>query len=212
MSEERVRMQIEGLIGRVSRETWDDFCRFELLFRRWSETINLAATGTLESFWQRHILDSLQLWPLALGARKWADLGSGGGFPGLIIAILLKTAPDASIELIESNRRKAAFLRTAVNELALPARVHAARIEDTVPRLAPPQIVTARALASLSELLRLAEPWLSASSRALFHKGRDYRKELAESAQHWDFDLVEHPSVVANDSIILEISKLRRRS
>lgn len=212
MNAEGMRSRIEGLIGRVSRETWDDLGRFEVLFRRWSRAINLAAPGTLESFWQRHILDSLQLWPLAGGARKWADLGSGGGFPGLVIAILLKTVPDASIELIESNRKKAAFLRAAVSELALPAHVHGARIEDIAPRLEPPQIVTARALAPLIELLRLAKPWLSATSRGLFHKGRDYRRELAESAQHWDFDLIEYPSVVASDSIILEISNLRRRS
>lgn len=198
------------LAGSVSRETFESVISFEALFRKWAARINLVAPSTLDETWQRHILDSAQLGKLAPNAQRWLDLGSGGGFPGAIIALLLKDRPGAAIDLVESNGKKAAFLRTSLAELKASARIHAKRIEETYGTIHDPQVVTARALAPLGKLLGLAEPWLAASARAFFHKGRDYRTEIEESAAAWHFDLVEHRSLVDPNSVILEVSALKR--
>lgn len=195
----------------VSRETFDRLTHFEQRFRAWNGRINLVASSTLNDLWARHIVDSAQLFALRPKALTWGDLGSGGGFPGLIIAILLKQVDQGVIHLIESNRKKAAFLQAMVGELDLPARIYAGRIEDVVGRIPSPEIVTARALANLDHLLELTFPWLSAGTTALFHKGRDYRAEIAESAHNWRFNLIEHPSVVDPDSVILEIKTLEEK-
>lgn len=184
--------------------------RFEAAFLKWSARINLAAPSTLPHLWQRHILDSAQLMKLAPTALRWLDLGSGGGFPGAVVAILLRDRPGGATDLVESNGKKAAFLKTVLGELGAPAHVHVSRIEDFGPE-SRPEIVTARALAPLPALLDLAERWLSNGAIALFHKGRDYRREVEESADGWRFDLLEHRSVVDPESVILEISRLRRR-
>jgi 16S rRNA (guanine527-N7)-methyltransferase len=193
----------------VSRETFDDLTLFEQKFRAWNNRINLVAASTLDDLWMRHIIDSAQLFGLASQARTWLDLGSGGGFPGLVLAFLLKRT-GGNIHLVESNRKKAGFLQSAVGEFDLPAHVHAVRIEDAVGRVTQPEIVTARALANLDQLLGMAAPWLNAGARALFHKGRDYRAEIEESALHWRFDLIEHRSVVDEESVILEIGALEQ--
>ncbi len=194
--------------GPVSRETYDRLKEFETLFAKWNSRINLAAASTLSDLWMRHILDSAQLARLAPGELHWLDLGSGGGFPGAVMAILLRERAGATIDLVESNRKKAAFLQSAVGGTQV-ARVHARRIEDVVGVIPVPQIVTARALAPLSKLLELASPWLIAGTRALFHKGRDYRLEIEESADHWRFDLVEHESRINSEGVILDIRNLK---
>lgn len=197
--------------GPVSRETFLRLKQFEAEFRRWSARINLAAPSTLPTLWERHILDSAQLFQLEPTATRWLDLGSGGGFPGAIMAILLAERPAGQVELVESNRKKAAFLQSVLGGLKVPGRVHPLRIDAAVGKVAQPEVVTARALAPLSELLALAEPWLAAGAKALFHKGRDYRSEVANCHDAWRFDLIEHESVVDPASAILEISGLRRR-
>ena len=181
------------------------------MFRTWASRINLAAPSTLNDIWNRHILDSAQLMPLAPKALRWLDLGSGGGFPGLVLAFLLKERPGGHIDLVESNRKKAGFLQAVAGQFSLPARVHACRIEGEIKGLEQPEVVTARALAPLPPLLDLVLPWLSAGARGLLHKGRDYRQEIQESAPQWQYDLVEHPSRLDADSVILEIGDLRRR-
>ena len=203
--------RLEEIAGPVSRETFGRLERFESAFRRWSARINLAAPSTLPSLWERHILDSAQLLPLAPAALRWLDLGSGGGFPGAVIAILLRDRPGASIDLVESNAKKGAFLKTVLGELEAPARVHVARIEAFEGIAGGCGVVTARALAPLPLLLELAAPWLAAGATGLFHKGRDYRREVEESLNEWESDLVEHRSVIDPESVILEISGLRRR-
>jgi 16S rRNA (guanine527-N7)-methyltransferase len=202
--------ELEAVAGPVSRETYERLIRFESLFRKWAERINLAAPSTLPHLWSRHILDSAQLMKLAPEAKRWLDLGSGGGFPGAVVAILLRDRPGASIDLVESNAKKAAFLKTALGELQASARVHVARIEAFSRPEEGIEVVTARALAALPALLGLASPWLAAGARGLFHKGRDYRREVEESRDAWRFDLVEHTSAVDRDGVILEISDLRR--
>ena len=139
----------------VSRETLDRLTRFEQRFRAWNTRINLVAASTLDDMWSRHIADSAQLFALSALARTWLDLGSGGGFPGLIIAFLLKQADSGIIHLVESNRKKAAFLQSIAGEFDLPVHVHAIRIEDAVGRVPQPDVVTARALANLDPLLQL---------------------------------------------------------
>lgn len=203
--------EIRDVAGMVSRETLERLEVFEAEFRRWSKRINLAAPSTLDSLWRRHILDSAQLAGLEPEASAWLDLGSGGGFPGAVLAILLRERQPARIDLVESNNKKAAFLKTVLAGLGAPASVHVCRIEDSISRVAHPQIVTARALAPLPKLLKLASPWLVAGSKGLFHKGRDYRSEIAESRDAWRFDLIEHRSRVDPDSRILEITGLEPR-
>ena len=202
--------RLREVIPHVSRETIADLFAFEALFRKWSGAINLASASTLEQLWERHIVDSAQLFRLAPDAKYWLDLGSGGGFPGIILAILLKNSQAARIDLVESNSKKAAFLRTAVGQAAAPAIVHAQRVDAVWSKISVPDIVTARALASLKDLFLLSEPWLTNGATALFQKGRDYRREIDETRDDWSFDLLEHQSVVDKDSVVLQISNLRR--
>lgn len=207
------RAAIEEAAGvPVSRETFVRLERFVEQFRKWAPSINLVAPSTLPLVWTRHVLDSAQLLRLAPGARRWIDLGSGGGFPGAVIAILLSETAGAKVQLVESNAKKVAFLRTALGMAGVPARIEQARIENCASREDEFDVVTARALASLDKLLHLAAPWLERGAFALFHKGRDYRREVEESRDAWDFDLLEHASVADPESVVLEIRKLRRRN
>ncbi len=196
--------------GPVSRETFERLEAFEAVFRRWASRINLVAPSTLNDVWERHILDSAQLFPLAENARRWADIGSGGGFPGAVLAILLEERPNSSIVLIESNGKKSAFLRNALAELAPRARIVPQRAEVVIANDEAPAIITARAVASLADLLSLTEPWLMAGARALFHKGRDYRAEVKLAGDTWNLDLVEHESAIDTQSVILDIRQIRR--
>lgn len=171
----------------VSPGTLERLEAFEALARRWTERINLVAPSTVPDLWTRHIADSAQLWPLApKGARTWADLGSGGGFPGLVIAILAAETGTPHVTLIESDQRKCAFLRTAARELGLKATILDQRAEA-----APPQgaaVVSARALAPLPALLPLVARHLAPGGTALLPKGRDFATELdAARAKGWTF-------------------------
>lgn len=203
---------LKAIVPAVSRETADRLIAFEELFRKWSKAINLASPSTLNELWTRHILDSAQLFPLASDAKNWLDIGSGGGFPGIVTACFLADQPGSTIDLIESAGKKAAFLRTAAGHLNVPARIHSARIEAMWQKIETPQVVTARALASLNDLFGLAEPWLTNGAKALFQKGRDYQREIDESRVGWSFDLVQHQSAIDQASVILEISNLRRKT
>ncbi|MER8429434.1 16S rRNA (guanine(527)-N(7))-methyltransferase RsmG [Mesorhizobium caraganae] len=200
---------LQEAAGPVSRETFERLVAFQHLFLKWNRSINLAAPSTLDDVWGRHILDSAQLARIAPEAKRWADLGSGGGFPGLVLAFLLVERDGASIDLVESNRKKASFLQAVIGQFGLPARVVARRIDDSYALVSTPEIVTARALAALPALLDLSAPWLTKGSRALFHKGRDYRAEVEESTHRWAFDLVEHPSMTDAHGVILEVTDLR---
>ncbi|WEX09617.1 16S rRNA (guanine(527)-N(7))-methyltransferase RsmG [Chelativorans sp. AA-79] len=203
-------LALEKVAGSVSRETFERIECFEAAFVRWSARINLAAPSSLPHLWERHILDSAQLPRLAPNARYWLDLGSGGGFPGAIVAIMIAGREGGHVDLIESNRKKAAFLQTVLASLDAPASVHARRVEKCFGHLETPDIITARALAPLPVLLELAASWMSEGARALFHKGRDYRREVEESRDAWGFDLIEHRNKVGGDGVILDISNLRR--
>lgn len=200
--------RLREIAGPVSRETFGRLLDFETTFLAWARRINLAAESTLGDVWTRHILDSAQILPLADGARRWLDLGSGGGFPGLVLAFLLKDR-GGTMDLVESNRKKVGFLQAMVGQFDLPARIHARRIED-VADLEDVKVVTARALASLPVLVGLARPWLDRGAIGLFHKGRDYRSELENSALPAGFDLIEHRSKIDPAGFVIEV--LRRSS
>lgn len=195
----------------VSRETAERLQHFAGLFGKWAKAINLVAPSTLDDLWHRHIADSAQIFQLAPGPRTWVDLGSGGGFPGVITAILLAELGDGWVHLVESNNKKAAFLRTALSETDARGTVHPVRIENA-PQLVPScDAISARALADLDLLLEFAYPWARQTPdlRAYFHKGRDYRLEIDKSRRRWGFDLIIHESTIEKDSVVLEIGGIR---
>jgi 16S rRNA (guanine527-N7)-methyltransferase len=170
----------------VSRETLERLDRYVELLLQWQKTTNLIAPATIPVLWTRHVLDSLQLAEACPEATQWIDLGSGGGFPGLVLACAFAERPGAVVHLVESNGKKAGFLREAARILRLPARVHAERIEQFVSSYDDPaDVVTARALASLTELLAYAYPLLKRGARGLFPKGQDVETELTEAAKCW---------------------------
>lgn len=171
----------------VSRETLDRLDRFAALLLDYQQRMNLIARSTEPVIWTRHIADSLQLLALAPAARIWADLGAGAGFPGLAIACALAEIPGARVHLVESSSKKAAFLREAVQRTGAAAEVHAERVESFVGH-APGRIdvVTARAVAPLGELLTLAYPLLKKGAQGVFPKGQDVDVELTEAAKCWN--------------------------
>jgi 16S rRNA (guanine527-N7)-methyltransferase len=177
----------------VSRETITRLDRFVALLLQWQRRINLVAPSTVRTLWTRHVADSLQLVALAPDARCWVDLGSGAGFPGLVIACALADQANVEVHLVESSAKKAAFLREAVRETHAPAIVHPVRIEEFVQKFDHvPDVVTARALAPLDRLLALAFPLLQAGGMGLFPKGQDVEVELTNAAKSWkiEYDLV----------------------
>jgi 16S rRNA (guanine527-N7)-methyltransferase len=179
----------------VSRETAARLDRFVEVFMQWQRHTNLIAASTEPVLWTRHIADSLQLIALAPEARIWVDLGAGGGFPGLVIACALADTPGAQVHLVESTTKKANFLREAASVTGAPAVIHAERIADFV-KHAPKQIdiVTARALAPLPELLIAAYPLLKTPARGLFPKGQDVAIELTKAAKCWTIQATLAPS------------------
>lgn len=199
---------LERLLPDVSRETFERLAAFEVLFLKWSKAFNLAAPSTLSDFWKRHILDSARIAAIRKPAAKWVDIGSGGGLPGIVLAILMRESVDGVVHLVESNGKKTAFLRQALLETQAAGQVHALRIEDAHAIVGEADVITARALAPLPELIAYARPWLEGGATGLFHKGRDYREELKAARDVWRFDLVEHASGIDPASVILEIRSL----
>lgn len=179
---------------------------FADLLVRWNTTLNLIAPRDIPVLWQRHIEDSLQLLPLMPpGVDRAIDLGSGGGFPGLVLAI----ASGVHFDLIESDRRKSSFLRTAILETGANATVHACRIEEA--KLTPAPLVTARAVAPLRRLLPLAARVLVEGGTCLFLKGTRINDELSAAEQEWAFDTERWPSRTGGDGVVLRLTNPRLR-
>ncbi len=194
----------------VSRETFAALQQYEELVRRWTPAINLVSKATLPDLWDRHIIDSAQIFALCpFSATSWADLGSGGGFPGVVIAILAKQLkPDLRVTLVESDLRKATFLRQAAQTLALPVTVRSSRIEVLDPLNA--EVISARALAPLADLLAYADRHLAAGGVAVFPKGARYAEELAEAQKTWAFDVDAQQSLSDADVATLVIRNIHR--
>jgi 16S rRNA (guanine527-N7)-methyltransferase len=173
----------------VSRETWERLDRFVALLLESQQKMNLIAASTVPQLWTRHIADSLQLLALAPRARSWVDLGSGAGFPGLVIACALADSAGAAVHLVDSTRKKAAFLADAAGNLNLPVTVHAERIEDfTAANRISFDVVTARAVAPLTRLVGYAMPLLKRGAIGLFPKGQDVGVELTEASKSWKIE------------------------
>jgi len=193
----------------VSRETMKRLVLFHGLLVKWNARINLVSRSSLNDFWVRHVADSVQVFRLAPSARTWADLGSGGGFPGLIVAILAKLErPDLNVTLIESDQRKSAFLRTVIRETGVSCNVIPERIEKAERQAA--DIVSARALADLTELLAYSERHLAAGGTALFPKGVTWQKELEIARTQWSFDVEVIESQTMPGAAILKIEGASR--
>lgn len=194
----------------VSRETIDRLACHGALLTKWNSRINLVSAASLADYWSRHVLDSMQLFSLRPAqTRSWADIGTGGGFPGLVVAILAaEQEPEMRVTLVESDHRKAAFLSQAIRATGLTAQVIAARAEDT-PKL-DADVISARAVAPLDRLLKLVERHLAAGGRALLPKGAAVEDELRLALEHWRFDLHKIPSVTNPEAAILSIGDLSR--
>jgi 16S rRNA (guanine527-N7)-methyltransferase len=170
----------------VSRETLARLDRFVEVLLAWQRTTNLVAPSTVPRLWTRHIADSLQLLDLAPTARTWIDFGSGGGFPGLVIACALASQPGTSVHLVEANAKKAAFLREAQRVTEAPARVQGERMEEFAKRFAGEMdVVCARAVSPLKSLLCLTFPLLQRGAVGLFPKGKNAEDELREASIYW---------------------------
>jgi 16S rRNA (guanine527-N7)-methyltransferase len=186
----------------VSRETGDRLRAYVAELERWQRVKNLVGPTTLDQVWTRHIADSAQLLRLAPTARRWLDLGSGAGFPGLVIAILLGDSGD--VHLVESNGRKCAFLRAAIRATGAKAIVHESRIEAIVADFAGQiDVVTARALAPLIRLLPMVKDLLRTGAMGIFPKGQDLDAELTEATKSWRISAEVVPSVTDCDAGIL---------
>jgi 16S rRNA (guanine527-N7)-methyltransferase len=195
----------------VSRETEARLDRFLDLLWTWQAKTNLVSPSTLPKLWSRHVSDSLQLLDLAPAAKNWMDLGSGGGFPGMVLACALTDRPGASVHLVERNGKKAAFLREALRVTGAPGIIHLADIEDIVDRVAGPiDCVTARAVAPLHQLIGFAEPLVKRGTKALFLKGQDVEVELTEATKYWNIKPHLHPSRTGGHGWIVELDGIER--
>jgi 16S rRNA (guanine527-N7)-methyltransferase len=197
----------------VSRETEMRLDRFVDLLLTWQAKTNLVALSTLPTLWTRHVSDSLQLLALAPEAKIWIDLGSGGGFPGMILACALADTPGAIVHLVERNAKKAAFLREALRVTGAAGTVHLADIEDIVDRVPRPiDCVTARAVAPLHQLIGFAEPLVKKGAKTLFLKGQDVEAELTEATKYWNIKPHLHSSRSGGHGWIVELDKIERRN
>jgi 16S rRNA (guanine527-N7)-methyltransferase len=210
MSAAAARRKLEELLPGVSRETWGQLENLVELLAKWQRAINLVGRATMDEVWTRHVLDSAQLAPLIpASAKRLVDLGSGAGFPGLVLGVL---RPALGVTLIESDARKAAFLGEAARRMAMenPPKIVIGRIETVAPTAA--DIVTARALAPLPQLLVWADRHRSANAICLFHKGKGWQAELTEATKAWDIAWESHASATDRDAVILRIASYRARS
>jgi 16S rRNA (guanine527-N7)-methyltransferase len=197
----------------VSRETEARLDRFVELLLGWQAKTNLVAPSTLPNLWTRHIADSLQLLAVAPSAKRWVDLGSGAGFPGVVLACALAEASEGYVHLIERSAKKAAFLREALRVTAAPSMVHLADFENCVDRiLGPIDCVTARAVAPLHQLIGFTEPWVKRGAKALFLKGQDVEAELTEATKYWKIEPTLTASRTSELGWIVEIDRIERRN
>lgn len=207
-------MSVEELpiVADVSRETVEKLRAYRDLLLKWSKAINLIAEPDLTNIWDRHIMDGVQLRPfLDLSAKNWLDMGSGGGLPGIVLAIMApETHPELQLNLVESDQRKCEFLRMVCRELGLSATVENERLEKLTPRVY--DRISARALAPLPKLLTYAKPLMGPDTRLVFLKGRNYKAEIQEAARHWTLTCEELPSATDPEGIILVITDLEKKS
>ncbi len=194
----------------VSRETVDRLQAYCDLVRKWNPTINLIARSTLDDIWSRHVVDSANALRVSeQQSGHWVDLGSGGGFPGVVVAIMAaEKAPNLTFTCIESDIRKAAFLRTVAREVGVSIGVLSRRIEESPDQNA--EVVSARALAPLTRLLDYATKHRSATGQCIFLKGETWQKEVDEALESWTFSVETTPSMTHPGSAILKVKDISR--
>ena len=200
-------------VFKVPRETIHRLDRYATLLAHWQKSTNLIAPSTLPRLWSHHFADSAQIRDLAPEARLWLDLGSGAGFPGLVVAILQTGQPDFRMHLVDSNKKKCAFLAEVARETKAPVDIHAMRIEEfgESAHSLRPDVVSARALAPLPRLFELAHPFFAPATRGLFLKGREAEAEIEAAKMTWEFTAALHPSLTSAGSHIVEVTALRPR-
>ena len=198
----------------VSRETLGQLLTYVTLLEQWQPRINLVAGATLPDVWHRHLADSAQLLALAPDARTWLDLGSGAGFPGLVVAIMAHGKPGPNVTLIESDRRKSAFLAEVARRTGISVEIHTARIEQiaTQRMLGAVDVVSARALAPLVRLIPMSLPFFGDETVGLFPKGRDAESEVEQARANWAFDVEMTPSLTDAAARIVAIRRPRART
>ena len=184
-----------------------DLEAFRALLEDWNQRMNLVGPSALAAFWPRHTYDSAQLLARAPDAKTWADLGAGAGFPGLVLAILLKTTDGAKVHLVESMAKRCRFLAEVSEQLNLPVEIHNVRAEELGITV---DIVTARACAPLARLLGYAEPYLKRGATGLFLKGQDVVSELTEATKCWKFEAELTASSSDASGRILQVKGLSR--
>lgn len=190
----------------VSRETEERFSVFVDLLARWRRATNLIAESTFPHVWTRHIADSAQLLALAQGATRWLDMGSGAGFPGLVVAMQLAGTPGAGVHCVDSDQRRCAFLREAARATGAPAVIHPIRVESVAHEaVGAVDCVTARAFAPLLKTLEFAKPWLERGAVGLFPRGRSALGELQREPPSQVFAIEALPSVIDVDAVILRV-------
>lgn len=197
----------------VSRETIERLTLYADLMAHWQKSINLISSKTLDDIWLRHIADSAQLLNFKPEkAKRWIDLGSGGGAPGLVVAICLSEDPDVQVDLVESNAKKCAFLREVIRRTGIKARVYNQRVEDFVLTQKPVDydVVSARALAPLPRLLDYAETFIQQGAIGLFLKGQHVDEELTEATKCWMIKAQKHPSLSDSLGSILIVESAYR--
>ncbi len=203
-------------VNNVSRETLERLTVFANLLVQWQSHINLIAPSTIPDLWERHIEDSLQYVVKFPKARHWIDLGSGAGLPGMVAAIVLADQGGGRVEMVESVGKKCAFLRAVARETGLKQAgvevvVHNDRIENVLYQLDKPNVVSARALASLDQLIHLSADFIKGDTIGLFPKGRDHKAEIGVALQNWSFDFEITNSALEADSVLLKISNVEER-
>jgi len=200
-------------LAHVSRETMDRLPVYESLLRKWQGSINLVTKSTLEDVWRRHFLESTQLLDLSSDRHlKWADFGSGAGFPGLVLAILARDRGGFQMNLVESDQRKSVFLREVIRETGAPAVVHTSRIEspETIAAIGTCDALSARACAPLDRLMGWAEPYFGPETEAFFLKGAQADEELTVARKSWTFRVTSYPSQADPDGCVLKVEQLAR--
>ncbi|OUR80462.1 16S rRNA (guanine(527)-N(7))-methyltransferase RsmG [Alphaproteobacteria bacterium 46_93_T64] len=189
----------------VSRETMDKFETYVALLKKWQKAINLVSKATLPDVWERHVLDSFQILKYAPSTGGvWIDMGSGAGFPALIVAM----ASDFDVHVIESDQRKCQFMREVSRETSTPITIHTKRIDAVEPF--PATVISARALASLEKLLEFADPFSTQDTLLLYLKGQDVDAELTNAAKCWRMDPIKHQSLSSSEGSVLELRNVSR--
>lgn len=192
----------------VSRETKERLVKYVALVEKWNPKINLVSKKSIIDIWTRHVADSAQIYRYGNTTGHWVDLGSGGGFPGIVVAILASEAGNQQkVTLVESDKRKSAFLRAAAREVDVKVDVISERIEDIQSLEA--DILSARALASLDVLIGFASNHLKAAGIALFPKGVTHAEEVRAAQRNWNFELEEFPSKSDTSAVILKIGEIK---